>query len=120
MEVTIFMQDYITRAEDDFTKIKNLDKLFKVLKAITEEFVKGDLLKELQAHSKKAVEFRKTQSVTILRDYLRSAYSSPSAPTNAPKAIIHLSEPWEDVVIENLYTFMKHLLYQSLKDSRLL
>ena len=121
-EVTIFMQDYITRAEDDFTNIKDLDELFKVLhrysdfldcdvlKAITEEFIKGDLLKELQAHSEKAVEFRKTQSVTILRDHLRSAYSSPSAPTNAPKAIIHLSEPWENVVIENLYTLMKHLL----------
>ena len=121
-EVTIFMQDYITRAEDDFTNIKDLDELFKVLlrysdfldcdvlKAITEEFIKGDLLKELQAHSEKAVDFRKTQSVTILRDYLRNAYSSPSALTNAPKAIIHLSEPWENVVIENLYTLMKHLL----------
>ena len=119
--ITSFIQRRFSNREN-FTNIPDLTQFFEKLhdysdfldceefEAITEKFVKGNLLTELQAHSASAKMFRKTQSVIALRDYLRSVYVSLRPNSNSPKVAIFLNQPWSKVAIQHLYTLISHLL----------
>ena len=119
--ITIFIQDHLDNAEN-FTNIPDVMQLFQrlerysdfldceVIEVITEKFVKGNLVTELQAHSTSAETFRETQSVIALREYLRSVYVSPFSNSESPEVAIFFNKPWSNVAIKHFKTLISHLL----------
>ena len=83
-----------------------------VLRDIVEMFIEGKLAKDLQAHSAKAREFRRTAPIKQLA---REVYQIITRFQDLPTLEAKLETPWEDVVIEGLYVLIQHLLPNAVK-----
>ena len=91
-----------------------------VIVAIAKKFSTPDLSKKLQDHSKKAKQFRASNSVKTLREYLMNIYLPYlHNMADAPKSSIVLNSVWDNGVIEDLKTLIRCFFAKSTQQSLL-
>ena len=91
-----------------------------VIVAIAKKFSSPDLSKKLQDHSKTAKQFRESNSVITLREYLMNIYLPYlHNMADAPKSSIVLNNAWDRGAIEDLKTLIRCFFDKSEQQSLL-
>ena len=85
----------------------------RVITTIVKQFTKGEVVHDLQAHSAKAREFRRTAPIKQLAKGVCQIFTGVNG--NLPTLDVKLETPWEDVVIDGLSVLIKHLLPNAVK-----
>ena len=80
----------------------------RVITTIAKQFIGGEVVHDLQAHSSKAKEFRRTAPIKQLARGICQVFTGVNG--NLPILDVKLESPWEDIVIEGLYVLIEHLL----------
>ena len=85
----------------------------RVITTIAKQFIDGEVVHDLQAHSSKAKEFRRMAPIKQLARGICQIFTGVNG--NLPTLDVKLETPWEDVVIDGLYVLIEHLLPNAVK-----
>ena len=133
-DITCYLKALKFMNDVDFTEVQNADDFFikidpyydfldcEIIVILSERYTTPNISKKIKKHSKKAMKFRESEAVKVLREGLGEfyfPYIHDSSITNVPNVIIKLNRAWDRVATEGLYTLLGHFLPSNNKESLL-